>query len=112
MDDTSDDITDEKLLRARFDEIDVSGDGSLDPDELLKVFQSLNKDVTPQLIANLVRLTDEDGNGTIEWPEFLKIFQVLSTLDKSKTTEGSESAPALATTVPRDRFFNTAMAGE
>ena len=52
---------DEAVLRARFDEIDSSGDGSLDEDELLQVFEALGSPVTPNLIANLIRLADDDG---------------------------------------------------
>jgi hypothetical protein len=64
---TEADINNERVLRAKFDEIDTSGDGSLDEEELLQLFRTFTPDVTPQLIANLVRLTDEDGNGTLEW---------------------------------------------
>merc|ERR1719171_2177127 len=66
----------EDVLRHEFDAIDTSGDGSLDADELLAVFQKLGKDVKKGTITNLVRLADEDGNGTIEWEEFAKIFEV------------------------------------
>ena len=52
---------DEAVLRARFDEIDSSGDGSLDEEELLQVFEALGSPVTPNLIANLIRLADDDG---------------------------------------------------
>ena len=72
------------MLRARFDEIDSSGDGSLDEEELLQVFEALGSPVTPNLIANLIRLADDDGNGTIEWPEFLKIFQVLEKMEEKE----------------------------
>ena len=64
-------------LRKKFDEIDTSGDGSLDPDELKAVFDGLGESVDPQVIENLVFLADEDGNGTIEWDEFQSIFLVL-----------------------------------
>merc|ERR1719171_2030559 len=67
----------EDVLRHEFDAIDTSGDGSLDADELLAVFQKLGKDVKKGTITNLVRLADEDGNGTIEWEEFAKIFEVV-----------------------------------
>jgi len=41
-----------------------------------QVFSSMGSEVSPSLVANLVRLADDDGNGTIEWPEFIRIFQV------------------------------------
>jgi len=92
---------DEIELRNKFDEIDTSSDGSLDADELGEVFKSLGAEATPSLVANLVRLADDDGNGTIEWPEFLKIFQVLDQMDRgisrkedSKKDSAAELAPA------------------
>ena len=45
-----------------FKELDSSGDGSLDEDELLQVFEALGSPVTPNLIANLIRLADDDGS--------------------------------------------------
>ena len=71
---------DEEELRAKFDEIDSSGDGSLDKDELLEVFNNIGGGGPPveiEVIDNLIHLADEDGNGTIEWDEFRTIFQVL-----------------------------------
>jgi len=83
---------DEVELKKRFDDIDTSGDGSLDPEELLEVFVSMGAtQVSPTLVANLVRLADTDGNGTIEWDEFLSIFQVLAKLQ-------AQEQPAMAAT--------------
>merc|ERR1719198_2694860 len=65
-------------LRLRFNEIDTSGDGSLDEEELLTVFRNLGSDVTESAIAQLVHIADEDGNGTLEWDEFLALFQMLA----------------------------------
>jgi pyruvate/2-oxoglutarate dehydrogenase complex dihydrolipoamide dehydrogenase (E3) component len=86
----------EEELRKKFDQIDTSGDGSLDSDELSEVFSSMGSEVSPSLVANLVRLADDDGNGTIEWPEFLKIFQVIEQMNASEngSKKGSASAPS------------------
>jgi Ca2+-binding EF-hand superfamily protein len=65
-------------LRAKFDEIDTSGDGSLDVEELAQVFVNIGAPVAEEVIENLVHLADEDGNGTIEWDEFVNIFKVLN----------------------------------
>jgi Ca2+-binding EF-hand superfamily protein len=99
-------VPDENELRKKFDDIDTSGDGSLDADELVEVFRGLGQDVSPNLVANLVRLADEDGNGTIEWLEFQRIFQVLEKMNVSmqpvsntlavEPTETVELAPAVA----------------
>merc|ERR1719171_241402 len=93
----------EDVLRHEFDAIDTSGDGSLDADELLAVFQKLGKDVKKGTIMNLVRLADEDGNGTIEWEEFAKIFEVAQRCGlapaqpKAETPKkAAESEPAAA----------------
>jgi len=77
-----DEQPDEELLRKRFHEIDVSGDGSLDEEELMEVFNKLGSPVSPQLVANVIRLVDDDGNGSIELEEFLQIFQVLGDREK------------------------------
>jgi len=71
------DTLDETELRKKFDEIDTSGDGSLDEDEVKAVFTSIGQDVDDEVVSNLIHLADEDGNGTIEWDEFNSIFRVL-----------------------------------
>jgi len=87
---------DEGALREQFDQIDTSGDGSLDSEELLEVFTSMGSEVSPSLVANLVRLADDDGNGTIEWPEFLRIFQVIDQMNGNQKARdiGSARAPS------------------
>ena len=74
---------DEVELRSKFDEIDSSGDGSLDEREMLAVFEKLGVVVEPSTVANVIRLVDADGNGMIEWNEFLRIFQVLRKMDEA-----------------------------
>jgi len=74
----------EKELRKKFDEIDTSGDGSLDGDELKAVFSSLGQEVDDNSIDNLMFLADDDGNGTIEWDEFKSIFMVLKQMTSAK----------------------------
>eukprot|EP00747_Dinoflagellata_sp_TGD_P127154 gnl/TRDRNA2_/TRDRNA2_174371_c0_seq23.p1 gnl/TRDRNA2_/TRDRNA2_174371_c0~~gnl/TRDRNA2_/TRDRNA2_174371_c0_seq23.p1 ORF type:complete len:821 (+),score=165.76 gnl/TRDRNA2_/TRDRNA2_174371_c0_seq23:102-2564(+) len=93
----------EDILRREFEAMDTSGDGSLDADELLTVFNRLGKDVKRGTIANLVRLADADGNGTIEWPEFKTIFEVITRcglMEESETASPvpQERAPASAAT--------------
>jgi len=86
---------DEAELRVRFDEIDVSGDGSLDEEELVQVFSNIGfAGIEPSIVPNLIRLADDDGNGTIEWPEFLKIFQVLRKMEAYKAQDPPESREA------------------
>jgi len=64
-------------LKELFDEIDTSGDGSLDAEELNAVFTKMGKPIEEDVIATLIHLADEDGNQTIEWDEFAGIFGVL-----------------------------------
>jgi len=70
-------------LRLRFNEIDTSGDGSLDEEELKAVFDNIGEPVDVEVISNLIHLADEDGNGTIEWEEFVTIFEVLRKMQVS-----------------------------
>jgi Ca2+-binding EF-hand superfamily protein len=88
---------DEDALRAKFEQIDTSGDGSLDEDELTRLLETIGLDrLDPTIVPNLIRLADDDGNGTIEWPEFLKIFQILHKMNsgKEKATEAVEELQA------------------
>ncbi len=75
---------DERELRKMFDEIDTSGDGSLDPEELKQVFDKICGDVDQQVIDNLVFLADDDGNGTLEFDEFSQIFSVLKQMSAKR----------------------------
>merc|ERR1712046_556540 len=70
------DLSEEELSK-RFSEIDTSGDGSLDAEELKQVFDNIGKPVSIEVIENLIFLVDTDGNGTVEWEEFKSIFKVL-----------------------------------
>lgn len=83
---------DENELRQVFNDIDTSGDGSLDPEELKAVFDNLGEPVDPQIIENLVYLADDDGNGTIEWEEFQSIFEVLSEMGVGVSGPGKVTA--------------------
>jgi len=88
---------DEEVLHQKFNEIDESGDGSLDEEELARVIVSVGmSELDPTIVPNLIRLADDDGNGTIEWPEFLKIFQILHKMNsgKEKATEAVEELQA------------------
>ena len=92
----------ESELKARFDEIDTSGDGSLDEEELLTVFRNLGNEVTESAIAQLMHIADDDGNGTLEWDEFLALFQMLAKvqskqLDTSKVMAKDALAAEIAT---------------
>lgn len=78
-------IGNEDKLRMRFDEIDTSGDGSLDEEELVQVFEGLGTKVDPIVVANLMHLADEDGSGTIDWEEFRSIFKVLEKMQSRMT---------------------------
>merc|ERR1712046_72066 len=49
---------DQEELRRRFDEIDTSGDGSLDAGELQQVFENIGQPVDSDIIENLIFLAD------------------------------------------------------
>jgi len=75
---------DEAALRARFDEIDTDGEGSLCADELNQLFEREGARLEPSVVPNIIRLVDDDGNGTVEWEEFLKIFRVLHSMQSGR----------------------------
>jgi len=89
----------EPELRLRFDEIDTSGDGSLDEGEIFEVLGNMGAAVSESAVAQLMHIADEDGNGTLEWDEFLALFNKLAE-QRQKMTQCSEPeapvAPELA----------------
>mmetsp|Transcript_28158 Transcript_28158/g.46193 ORF Transcript_28158/g.46193 Transcript_28158/m.46193 type:complete len:142 (-) Transcript_28158:283-708(-) len=68
---------DDEYLRERFDAIDADGSGELDEAEMRSLFESMGRQVSKRIIANIMRLSDLDGNGTIDFEEFSAIFGVI-----------------------------------
>jgi Ca2+-binding EF-hand superfamily protein len=64
-------------LRQLFEETDEDGNGELDRDELMHVFQKYGCDVSRATAQNLIRLVDTKGSGTIHADEFFKVFEIL-----------------------------------
>ena len=58
---------------AIFRMIDVSGDGSLQPQELKRAQEKLGDKVTDAEIEDIVDEIDEDGNRTVDFKEFLQL---------------------------------------
>ena len=108
-------------LRAAFDAIDTSGDGSLDAGELLSLFNRLADDdceeeepkvVSPGLIANLIRLADDDGSGTIEWAEFIKIFRILGKMQMKQAIHNQHTIIEAKTRHQRISVYHYSSNGE
>ena len=58
---------------AIFRMIDVSGDGSLQGNELKQALEKLGENVTDAEIEDIIDEIDEDGNRTIDFKEFLQL---------------------------------------
>jgi Ca2+-binding EF-hand superfamily protein len=59
-----------KMLRDRFDGIDVDGSGSIDTEEFFEAMGENRSPITDRLFS----LIDLDGSGTIEFEEFIRIL--------------------------------------
>lgn len=59
-----------KILRDRFDSIDVDGSGSIDTEEFFEAMGENRSPITDRLFS----LIDLDGSGTIEFEEFIRIL--------------------------------------
>lgn len=58
-----------RILKEKFDEIDVDGSGNIDPEEF---FESMNE-VRSMLTDELFRVMDLDGNDRIDFDEFVAV---------------------------------------
>jgi NAD(P) transhydrogenase len=94
-------------LRQLFEETDEDGNGELDKDELMHVFQRYGCDVSRATAQNLIRLVDTRGSGTIHVDEFFKVFDILEEvrsashfggpkLNKGDDAEAAAKAPPVA----------------
>lgn len=59
-----------KALRAAFDDVDVSGDGVIDLDELGVLLSTLGETLTGAELRSRARELDRDGSGTLDFDEF------------------------------------------
>ena len=55
------------LLRNTFNDIDISGDGNVDFEELLKI---MGEDLMPEELQQLMTVVDVDNNGELDFEEF------------------------------------------
>ena len=71
-----------QLFTELFENLDVSGDGHLEPIELIPAFTALSDDIlrhaTPSLIKNLFMLVDKSDDGTIDLSELMTFFSRLT----------------------------------
>ena len=71
-----------QLFTELFENLDVSGDGHLEPIELIPAFTALSDDIlrhaTPSLIRNLFMHVDKSDDGTIDLSELMTFFSRLT----------------------------------
>jgi hypothetical protein len=70
------------LLRELYENLDMSGDGDLEPTELVPAFTALSDGIlrhtNPEFIKKLFALVDESEDGLVDFSEFLNFFARLS----------------------------------
>ena len=59
-------------MRGCFREFDINGDGTIDRQELEKVFTSLGKQFSKDELDRMISLADKDKSGTLDYEEFVK----------------------------------------
>ena len=59
-------------MRGCFREFDINGDGTIDRQELEKVFTSLGKQFSKDELDRMISLADKDQSGTLDYEEFVK----------------------------------------
>ena len=62
---------DKEALLAAFREIDKDGDGVIEKDELIEIFNSEDATVPPTEIEKILKIIDTNGSGRIDFTEFL-----------------------------------------
>ncbi|ETO18056.1 calmodulin-like protein [Reticulomyxa filosa] len=70
--DKKQDLTEAELkqLKDAFNLFDKDNSGTIDQEELLQIFCSLDPRITKGEFQELMKEYDKDGNGTIDWEEF------------------------------------------
>mmetsp|Transcript_833 Transcript_833/g.1829 ORF Transcript_833/g.1829 Transcript_833/m.1829 type:complete len:780 (-) Transcript_833:456-2795(-) len=98
-----------------FKQVDVNGDGTIDREELGKLFAKLEHEITEEELGSVFRNLDLDGDGTISEEEFSKWYisseeRILSKVkpifdtfdaDKSGTIDRNEVRELLKTLEPK-----------
>lgn len=82
-------------LMAKFTELDVDGDGSLDIDELRVLLQKGNPSITEDEVMKLYKAADINGDGRIQFEEFLQ-YIYKGDHGSNRTTEGRHARAAAA----------------
>jgi len=67
-------IKDVDMLKAVFDELDVTKDGYIDRTELHTALTKANKKCTPERCEEIFKSLDSDGNNLLDFKEFQKAF--------------------------------------
>ena len=66
--------TEIKELKEIFMLVDQDGSGSITPDELADLMDTLGLDATPEELREMMKELDDDDSGTIEFEEFVQVM--------------------------------------
>lgn len=68
-------MTEEQIDNA-FKTIDVDCSGTIDADELQVALEKMGMSVTPQCVANMLKVVDENGDGIVDRLEFHTLVRI------------------------------------
>ncbi len=74
--------------RALFSKYDLDGSGSIERDEIEKIFSDVGQKPSEELMQRL----DPDGSGTITFMEFMKAFDIWNEILKQNPNEKDQEA--------------------
>ena len=75
-------VKDDRACRLIFDIIDLDGSGTISPDELGAVFDSMDEPVEKHEVASLMARMDVNKDGEIDYEEFKGFILRLTSFDK------------------------------
>lgn len=76
-------------MLAAFREIDKDGDGVIEKDELIEIFNSEDTSLPPTEIEKILKIIDTNGSGRIDFTEFLVAASNEEQLLKKKQLENA-----------------------
>jgi Ca2+-binding EF-hand superfamily protein len=81
-------FSDERITRARalFAKYDKDGDGTINNQELKRIYEELGKKPSPELMKQL----DPDGNGSISFMEFVNAYEIWAEILVQPERSGEE----------------------
>jgi hypothetical protein len=68
---------DKQYLRAMWNQADADHNGSLTKDEIFKLVQFMNINMSAVLVKDMFKRVDVDGNGSLDYAEFCNFMEIL-----------------------------------